>query len=368
MQNIAAFVQQVRSSTEEPEGGETGTFSADCDHHADPKSYVPSDGFSAARGTTFSIGGAADASATSRSSFIAGRGGKASGGLSRNISASSDDDAEASVARLNLCSPKSKKVTVDRKLQAKPSKQQQSEHLQPQLQPHQRDTQNNQERHQRQLQHDSRQKQYPHEGQHGDQQQLKPQLQHTSQLESPVSGVTLSTSEYSVEASKPQRGQDQADKAKESTASSSGNKQRAGSEAQSQASCSAAPVNTQRESEYPKPKQSQQDGRPKQASKDKPEQQSTVRTGKSAIALESVSEIVYLPGEFLGALQVLSEDCQTSPKFEPTLLTERQRRLVADRGAAASMEIPWLRDLTRPLSPFTQPDAMMKRNKDLAVR
>jgi hypothetical protein len=46
----------------------------------------------------------------------------------------------------------------------------------------------------------------------------------------------------------------------------------------------------------------------------------------------------------------------------------RQKRLVADRGAAASMEIPWLRDLTRPLSPFTQPDAMMKRNKDLAVR
>ncbi len=47
---------------------------------------------------------------------------------------------------------------------------------------------------------------------------------------------------------------------------------------------------------------------------------------------------------------------------------QRQRRPDPDRAAAASIEVPWLRDLTRPLSPFTQPDAMMKRNKDLAVR
>jgi hypothetical protein len=47
---------------------------------------------------------------------------------------------------------------------------------------------------------------------------------------------------------------------------------------------------------------------------------------------------------------------------------EGHRRPVADRGVAASSEVPWLRELTRPLSPFTQPDAMMKRNKDLAVR
>lgn len=47
---------------------------------------------------------------------------------------------------------------------------------------------------------------------------------------------------------------------------------------------------------------------------------------------------------------------------------ERNRRLVSERGNAARSEAPWLRDLTRPLSPFTGSDAMIKRNKDLAVR
>jgi hypothetical protein len=47
---------------------------------------------------------------------------------------------------------------------------------------------------------------------------------------------------------------------------------------------------------------------------------------------------------------------------------ERSRRLVSERGHTARSEAPWLRDLTRPLSPFTGSDAMIKRNKDLAVR
>ena len=56
------------------------------------------------------------------------------------------------------------------------------------------------------------------------------------------------------------------------------------------------------------------------------------------------------------------------PGSEDPPTPDRHRRLVADKGAVAASETPWVRDLTRPLSPFGEIDVMMKRNKDLGVR
>jgi hypothetical protein len=48
---------------------------------------------------------------------------------------------------------------------------------------------------------------------------------------------------------------------------------------------------------------------------------------------------------------------------------QRVAQLVIDRDAVASLEVAALRDLTRPLSPFRQPDdAIMRRSRDLARR
>jgi hypothetical protein len=58
------------------------------------------------------------------------------------------------------------------------------------------------------------------------------------------------------------------------------------------------------------------------------------------------------------------QDRQRDETFYPDL----QRRLASERGAPASSEAPWLRYLTRPLSPFREANAMMQRNKELAVR
>ena len=72
------------------------------------------------------------------------------------------------------------------------------------------------------------------------------------------------------------------------------------------------------------------------------------------------------------AAPALAKHAAESPKQQDrqrdeTSYPDLQRRLASERGAPAS-EAPWLRDLTRPLSPFREADAMMKRNKELAVR
>jgi hypothetical protein len=56
------------------------------------------------------------------------------------------------------------------------------------------------------------------------------------------------------------------------------------------------------------------------------------------------------------------------PGSEDPPTPDRHRRLVADKGTVAASETPWVRDLTRPLSPFGEIHVMMKRNKDLGVR
>ena len=73
------------------------------------------------------------------------------------------------------------------------------------------------------------------------------------------------------------------------------------------------------------------------------------------------------------AAPALAKHATESPKQQDrqrdeTSYPDLQRRLASERGAAASSEAPWLRDLTRPLSPFREADAMMQRNKELAVR
>jgi hypothetical protein len=66
--------------------------------------------------------------------------------------------------------------------------------------------------------------------------------------------------------------------------------------------------------------------------------------------------------------QELDNHFPALPGSEEVPSSDRHRRLASERGAAASSEAPWLRDLTRPLSPFREADAMMQRNKELAVR
>ena len=56
------------------------------------------------------------------------------------------------------------------------------------------------------------------------------------------------------------------------------------------------------------------------------------------------------------------------PGSEGPPTPERHRRSAAERGGAAASEVPWVRDMTRPLSPFGDMGVMMKRNKDLGVR
>jgi hypothetical protein len=66
--------------------------------------------------------------------------------------------------------------------------------------------------------------------------------------------------------------------------------------------------------------------------------------------------------------QELDSHFPALPGSEDVIAPERNRRLGSDRGNAAQSDAPWLRDLTRPLSPFTEPGEMMNRNKDLAAR
>jgi hypothetical protein len=65
--------------------------------------------------------------------------------------------------------------------------------------------------------------------------------------------------------------------------------------------------------------------------------------------------------------QELDSHFPALPGSEDAHTPERSRHLASDRASAAPKEPPWLRDLTRPLSPFSEV-AMVKRNKDLAVR
>jgi hypothetical protein len=127
------------------------------------------------------------------------------------------------------------------------------------------------------------------------------------------------------------RPQEQIKKSKEESASAAG-KKRAGTEAASQVPASAVPAPVKKELHSLKP---------------------TLQRGGDA-------GILYDRASVSSALPVSGSD---SP---PTY--ERNRRLGSDRGNAAQNDASWLRDLTRPLSPFSDPGEMMNRNKDLAAR
>jgi hypothetical protein len=222
--------------------------------------------------TTFSIGGAAEASAMSRQTPNVGRGGKgpgsigSGGALSRSSPrASYGDDLEASVAQLELQS------TQQQHKPANPVQQAIRQAIQSTQQP--------------------------------TKQQQKQQL-HVKQSKSHLSNDSSSQADSIDAATKLDH------QLQQKSVSGSGNKPRVGAEVAEQTAGPAAPALAKHAAESPKQQDRQRD---------------------------------------------------------ETSYPDLQRRLASERGAPAS-EAPWLRDLTRPLSPFREADAMMKRNKELAVR
>ena len=345
MQNVAAFVQQIFSSPKAMEAvsatmpptsptrslSEGALDARTADPHSTPYARVYetvfetgggkrplflgdssaplgrslSDGCSGTSGTTFSIGGGADASKTSRSSFSAGRGGKSSvligsgGGLSRNTSASSDDGVEASVALLALQSPQSKKATVHPEHQPNPSKQQQ--------QRQQTEQQQQQQSQKKQLkQQELQQPQQPHKQQQQQQQQQEHRLQqqqqqqehqhqppqHITQTESAVVHGGSASADSGIKAGRQDRQQDQAKKVKVPSSPASGNKQRAGSETVLQPSETAAPAPSKHQPESMKSKQEVQERQQEQAAKKKQEQQpnakAPLRSGAASARIPAV--------------------------------------------------------------------------------
>jgi hypothetical protein len=120
-------------------------------------------------------------------------------------------------------------------------------------------------------------------------------------------------------------------------------------------------------------KRMQSELRQEQSSARAPEKQSKAKISSTPVSIQtssfSLSEVPQKSshGKTVSSLKMIESLSPALPGSEDAHTPERSRHLASDRASAAPKEPPWLRDLTRPLSPFSEV-AMVKRNKDLAVR
>jgi hypothetical protein len=434
MQNIAAFVQQIFSSPEamhaaaasRPSAALTPASSADNGKTRAAGARAPQpvtsyetvfttgggDRIRDSESTTFSIGGAAEASAMSRQTPNVGRGGKgpgsigSGGALSRSSPrASYGDDLEASVAQLELQSTQQQHKAANPVQQAirqaiqstqQPTKQQQKQQS---LAPQQHQQQ------QRSLQTPpsqqpvvKQQKQKQSETRAAEDaaaahaaavvkgpscvvdEVLSSELEvcrfglacvclargHTGRAQGLRCKYGLHTkqewkdAQAKVELAEAAVKAGNADHRKivKSLAKAAGDAHRAiDSKAVSEGASSAGSSTLKRQ---------QQDRQQPQQSKNGKDASVSAAGKKSRVGAE-VAEQTAGPAAPALAKHAAESPKQQDRQRDETSYPDLQRRLASERGAPAS-EAPWLRDLTRPLSPFREADAMMKRNKELAVR